>query len=444
MATFIDNAVALINDKIKTNGTGAITAPILNNVLQAVMAAMDTLEQREHRNAHTINYGSRVNLNYLWNVNGANSSYIYDTSWDSAVVSILDNISSLVVEGATNSRFCFFTSAEIDYAHSLGTNLTGKVPTGAKFCVINFRKSDNPDGYNRFAVRQIVGKQRKTVRILSIGNSYSQDALAYVPFMIGGICDGLSTEIGILYKDGATLSDHWSNWQNETDAYTYYTNNGNVAWRNNGKSTIQAAIDEREWDVILLQQGSTTAWTYSTYQPYMNNLINEMYARLGRPVKLGWMLVQSRPKVSSTVYTDEQILQHFASMATNAQNVLRDTLCDFVIPVGTAVQNARTTSLNYIGDYGKLTYEGAHLQEGLPCQLAAYSVIIEIAKHLGFGLSGIYGDKTRATSSWLSGKSIPGGNGSAVGATDANVQIAQKCAIMASRKPYEVTDCSNL
>lgn len=286
---------------------------------------------------------------------------------------------------------------------------------------------------------------KKKIRILSIGNSYSQDALSYIPFILPKIEEDLDIEIGILYMSGATLQQHYNNFIGEISAYTYYLFNGGISWQNLGSYTIQKALSSQNWDIILLQQGSTSSWDWGTYQPYLNNIVSLIYKNIDYPIKFGWMLTQSRPKVNDTIYTDEEILEHFISISENSKKVLNETLCDFILPVGTAVQNARTTNLNEIGDYGKLcSSDGGHLQEGLPSQLAAYTCILSILKITGYEFKSIYGENTRVTVDWTSNKNIPGPNGSAVGSTDENCIIAQKCAIMAIKNPYNITDCSNL
>lgn len=286
---------------------------------------------------------------------------------------------------------------------------------------------------------------KKKIRILSIGNSYSQDALSYIPFILPNIQKNIDIEIGILYMSGATLQQHYNNFVNETPAYTYYLFNGGISWKNLGSYTIQQSLKSQNWDIILLQQGSVASWTWETYQPYLNQLITLIYGQIDYPVRFGWMLTQSRPKVGDTEYTDEEIINHYNAIVENSQKVLDETLCDFIFPVGTAVQNARTTSLNDLGDYGKLySSDGVHLQEGLPSQLAAYTCIVELLRLSGYGINSIYGENTRVTTEWVQGKNIPGPNGSPVGSTDENCAIAQRCVIMAIKHPYKITDMTDI
>lgn len=298
-----------------------------------------------------------------------------------------------------------------------------------------------------FPTSELVAAERRKVRILVVGNSYSQDAFDYVPYILPGLAD-IDAEIGILYHSGANLQQHYNWLINDEAEYTFYWGDGKQAWQTIGTRSLIDALNYQRWDMIVFQQQGRYAPDYTTYQPYLNNLINAVYSTLHYPVKFVWYAVQSTPGYNSGgtfhPYTDEEILQNYAGNCAASQRVLAETLCEAVIPVVTAVQNARTTSLDEVGDYGKLTYEGVHLQEGLPCQLAAYSVCLSILSLCGYLDKSIFGDTTRATADWLSGKSMPGPNGTSTGVTEDNCRLAQMSAIMAAKKPFEITDISQL
>jgi hypothetical protein len=288
--------------------------------------------------------------------------------------------------------------------------------------------------------------ESRKLRVLSIGNSYSHDALDYVPFLLKSIAPEIDLTLGILYLSGATLQTHYNNWISENATYRLSMYNGGTQWQKETfDRTIQSALDEFEWDVIILQQGSTSSWEWSTYQPYLNNLISLVSARVAYPIKFGWMLTQSRPRVDDNrVYDDETIVAHYNNIAINSQKVINETLCDFILPVGTAVQNARTTSLDSVGDYGKLcAADGGHLQEGLPVQLAGYTCVLTLLQTLGI-MKSVIGEQTIVDEAWRVTRATPSPNGTATGSNKENCLIAQKCAVMAVKKPYEITDMSTI
>lgn len=312
------------------------------------------------------------------------------------------------------------------------------------------------------SVQQLVDKdneleeskaKKKKIRLLSIGNSYSQDALAYVPFILQNIGIDVDIQIGIAMMSSSTLANHVSNFENETAAYTYYYNSGS-AWVNNGLKSIQQILDDKMWDIISLQQSSGGVFNWSTYQPYLNKLINYISDYVNYPIKFCWYAVQARPASSNSGanWSDEVITQHYESICENAEKVMNETVCEFLIPVNTAIQNARSiATLKAMGAYannsnntsgfGYLTpNDGVHLQEGLPCQIAAYTFVLKLLDVYGFDEYSINAESTRVTSDWATGKNIPGPHGDYIGSTDENCLIAQKCAIMAVKHPYEVTD----
>lgn len=174
-------------------------------------------------------------------------------------------------------------------------------------------------------------------------------------------------------------------------------------------------------------------------------------------MRYGWYAVQSRPATSlnGANWDDATIMSHYKSIVENSQRVMNETACKFIVPVSTAIQNARTISaIKALGNYSKnslntsglgyLTSDGIHLQEGLPCQIAAYTFVLSILDIYGFDGYSIIGESTRVTSEWEAGKNILGKNGTPIGSTDNNCLIAQECAIKAIMNPYEVTDMNYL
>lgn len=335
-------------------------------------------------------------------------------------------------------RFCVQASTSASFNSSIAQIEVGDTAT----TVVPYTGVDR-----FFPAGETAAAERRKVRILVVGNSYSQDAFDYVPFMLPSLAE-IDAEVGILYHSGANLQQHYNWLINDQAEYTFYWGDGKQAWQTIGTRSLKDALSYQHWDIIVLQQQGRYAPDYTTYQPYLNNLITEIYDSLSYPVKFVWYSVMSSPGRNTPQgfepYTDEEIIQNYEGNCAASQRVLAETLCEAVIPVMTAVQNARTTSLNDIGDYGKLTYEGVHLQEGLPCQLAAYSVCLSILALCGFSDKSIFGDTTRATAEWLSGKSMPGPNGQSTGVTDDNCRLAQMSAIMAQKNPYELTDISLL
>lgn len=155
-------------------------------------------------------------------------------------------------------------------------------------------------------------------------------------------------------------------------------------------------------------------------------------------------------------YTEEQLEENYDSQITSCERYLANTLGEAIVPINTAIQNAYTVeTIRSLGEYidtisnttgyGWLTAgDGFHLNEGLPCQLAAYVVLLSIFKLMGMEQYGIMGDDTMADKAWLADKVIPGRQGMSCGYTGDdkydNLKFIQRCAVMAMKTPYTVTD----
>lgn len=290
--------------------------------------------------------------------------------------------------------------------------------------------------------------------LLSIGNSYSQDALAYVPFIIQNMGVNADIQIGILMQSSSSLAMHVDNFTKEFPAYTFYLYDGGSCWRNLGKKTIQWTLENYQWDIVSLQQSSIGAFKWSTYQPACNQMVNLISSYITKPVKFMWYQPQARPAQSNSGanWDDDTILDHYMSTAEASRRIMEETDCEILVPVGTAIQNARSMeSIKVLGDYannshntsgkGYLTCkDGVHLQEGLPCQIAAYTFVQVLLDVYGFKEYSIIDETTRVTAEWARGKSIPGPHGSYIGSNDVNSLIAQKCVVAAVENPYEITD----
>lgn len=280
-------------------------------------------------------------------------------------------------------------------------------------------------------------KSEKKVKILCIGNSWTCDSFEYVGALLNEILadESVDIHIGVCYEGGASLQTHYNN-LSSNNTYTFYewTNSGD-SWAKSTKA-INTILALDSWDIVILQQVSSNAGNYATYQPYLNDCLDLISERVSQTVKFGWNLVRERVTAPLT---------DFADISTTAQGLLQKTLIQFIIPSGTATQNARTTSLDSLGTGGHLTYDGSHLQDGLPCLVEAYATTLSILSLFGFGGKGLNGSQFRPTQTWIDAHGMNGqANGSSVGVTESNVVLAKKCATIAVNNPYVVTDCSNL
>lgn len=94
-----------------------------------------------------------VDLGHLYNHAEGTGSYIPSTKWDAITLRIYKPTGKLEVQGAKVSFFVFFDEPRIKSTY-LESNTTGVIPAGAKLCVMDLAKINNPDGYANLRVRQ--------------------------------------------------------------------------------------------------------------------------------------------------------------------------------------------------------------------------------------------------------------------------------------------------
>ena len=111
------------------------------------------------------------------------------------------------------------------------------------------------------------------LKILSIGNSYSQDAQAYLSKI--ATLEGKTFKTVNLYKAGCALKTHYEGWTNNEAIYNYELN-GTANADYNSFVSLKAVLESDQFDVITLQQSSWGSLSYGNFQPYLNNLITEI------------------------------------------------------------------------------------------------------------------------------------------------------------------------
>lgn len=94
-----------------------------------------------------------VDLGHLYNHSEGTGSYISSTTWDAITLRIYKPTGKLEVQGANVSYFVFFDEPRIKSTY-LESNTTGVIPAGAKLCVMDIAKRNNPNGYANLRVRQ--------------------------------------------------------------------------------------------------------------------------------------------------------------------------------------------------------------------------------------------------------------------------------------------------
>lgn len=204
-----------------------------------------------------------------------------------------------------------------------------------------------------------------TLKVLAIGNSFSQDALEHL-YHIAQSAGLEQIVLANLYIGGCSLETHWNNAKHNLAAYSY-DKNIDGTWRSQENQTILHGLQDEAWDIITFQQVSGLSGIDSSYQEdnRLTNLINYVHQHKTNPhLKLAWHMTwayqQDCTKESFARYNNDQLTMYRAIVRATQREIVNNEAFSFLIPTGTAIQNVRTS---YLGD--TLTRDGYHLSLNL-------------------------------------------------------------------------------
>ena len=207
------------------------------------------------------------------------------------------------------------------------------------------------------------------LKILAIGNSFSDDAMEYV-YQVAKDAGVENVKLGKLYIGGCSLATHLSNAKGDKSAYDYKINTSGK-WEAQGNKSIKFAVESDDWDFITFQQVSGYSGIADSYDD-LYELI-EIVEPLNPSARLAWHMTWAYKVGSShsdfSKYDKDQMKMYNA--ITNAVNekILTIDNIEIVIPSGTAVQNVRTS---FIGD---TTRDGYHLSYGIGRYIASMTFV---------------------------------------------------------------------
>ena len=117
------------------------------------------------------------------------------------------------------------------------------------------------------------------MKILAIGNSFSDDATRYLYAIARA--DGAHIEVANLYIGGCSLALHHKNMLTGERAYTLEYNGHMTGF----PVSLEEGLTNRAWDVVTIQQASHESFNPATYTPYGEELAD--YIRtLAPPARL--------------------------------------------------------------------------------------------------------------------------------------------------------------
>lgn len=197
-----------------------------------------------------------------------------------------------------------------------------------------------------------------TLRILAIGNSFSEDAVE------NNLCElldaaGIPAIIGHMYIGGCSLERHCNNALSDAGVYRYRKIVDGKKVESNDVKLSEALLDE-PWTHVSLQQASGLSGLYSTYEPFLTALIEYVAVLVPAGTALMFHQTWAYSKDSShsdfPLYGKSQMNMYVSILEAVSEAMSKHPQLTVLIPSGTAIQNARTSSM---GDV--FTRDGFHL-----------------------------------------------------------------------------------
>ncbi|MGZ0656098.1 DUF4886 domain-containing protein [Coraliomargarita sp. W4R53] len=184
-----------------------------------------------------------------------------------------------------------------------------------------------------------------TVRILGVGNSFTTNAVKYLPQIIASNPE-ISADVGLAYIGGCSMDQHVSFAEaheanpEKGNGYTYSIN-GKVVDK---KASLKRMLLDGKWDYITIQQVSGKSYKIETYYPYTEKLID--YIRKYSPestivIHETWSHSIDSTRVKAWNLTPDDMYSKLHA----AYGQIADEFQLEVIPVGTAFQNAKKRPL---------------------------------------------------------------------------------------------------
>ncbi|MCQ2428467.1 MAG: hypothetical protein MJ137_08760 [Clostridia bacterium] len=301
------------------------------------------------------------------------------------------------------------------------------VPAGTAYIYVNARAVDAvmvsaPD------TPAAPAEKTKSVSILFVGNSLTQDAVAYLPYILFNKYPEIDFKFYMWYCGGFDLTKTYDYFINGTACDIFSVSENKQSWSNSSRN-ISAILSDYTFDIVCLQEyfnykdsfseGDLAAW---------NNCRDYITKNYKGKNELRFVTLFHAPLRSKadSVYnlTD-----------AGCRLILDKTVAESVIAPGIAVKNALGNDLKKLGDVGGLSPDGTHTQEGLPCLLQTYVVLQWLLDRLGLD-SDISGLDVRITSAVYNKLNVPGANpgSGVVPGTDAENKLALETAIAAYKQ----------
>lgn len=281
-----------------------------------------------------------------------------------------------------------------------------------------------------------VNFQKADLKILDIGNSYTQDAQTYLPQIVQAAGIDLDFSLYRAFRPSGSFKS-WVDCWNDDDTREYSIDfctgtaiSGVAGYGSAGNGTLfRKALQDVKWDIILIHQVSNYSNDYNLWEGrgdggYLRELI-QIIRQTNPQATIGYLMTHSY-RSSYGFNTEGSSLLRWQNIAEATRQLQLNYGIDFIIPYGTAVQNLRASSLN---DWYEFSEDGTHMGTGMGDYVAGccyYQALLAPRS----GVS-ILGNTFRLNN-------LDESVGGRMSITDQTAPVAQKAAMLATYNMWEV------
>ena len=186
----------------------------------------------------------------------------------------------------------------------------------------------------------------KSIKVLSIGHSFSVDVMGTYLYDMLEQAGYEDITIGYLYYPGCSLSRHWEYISTNTNGHERYGENKTGSWETTSTPYPLDVLRNEDWDYVTLQASPDYVGGQNNEYSYIPGIIdwiqeNALNANVDVKWHQIWAYSEGCGLWSYQYHNFDQLTMYNNIINATNQYITTNEDITGIIPVGTAVQNAR-------------------------------------------------------------------------------------------------------